>query len=108
MGKLTSFDPLLTKYGGSEEAVISSVKREIRNILNSYVGWYDPFCELIQNSLDAIDKRKEKEEFDGEIHITINLMKNTISVTDNGIGFKESEYMKFLAPNFSFKPFGVR
>ena len=48
MGKLTSFDPLLTKYGGSEEAVISSVKREIRNILNSYVGWYDPFCELIQ------------------------------------------------------------
>ena len=78
MGKLTSFDPLLTKYGGSEEAVISSVKREIRNILNSYVGWYDPFCELIQNSLDAIDKRKEKEEFDGEIHITINLMKNTI------------------------------
>ena len=33
MGKLTSFDPLLTKYGGSEEAVISSVKREIRNIL---------------------------------------------------------------------------
>lgn len=108
MGKLTSFDPLLTKYGGSEEAVISSVKREIRNILNSYVGWYDPFCELIQNSLDAIDKRKEKEEFDGEIHITINLMKNTISVTDNGIGFKESEYMKFLAPNFSFKPDGFR
>ena len=25
MGKLTSFDPLLTKYGGSEEAVISSM-----------------------------------------------------------------------------------
>lgn len=28
MGKLTSFDPLLTKYGGSEEAVISSVKEK--------------------------------------------------------------------------------
>lgn len=108
MSKLTSFDPLLTQYGGSEEAVINSVKREIRNILNSYVGWYDPFCELIQNSLDAIDKRKEKEVFDGEIHIIINLKDNTISVTDNGIGFKESEYMKFLAPNFSFKSSGFR
>lgn len=108
MSKLTAFDPLLTKYGGSEEAVIGSVKREIRNILNSYVGWYDPFCELIQNSLDAIDKRKEKEEFDGEIHIIVNLKENTITVTDNGIGFKESEYMKFLAPNFSFKSDGFR
>lgn len=108
MSKLKAFDPLLTKYGGSEEAVIGSVKREIRNILNSYVGWYDPFCELIQNSLDAIDKRKEKEEFDGEIHIIVNLKEDTITVTDNGIGFKESEYMKFLAPNFSFKPDGFR
>lgn len=108
MSKLVSFDPLTMKYGSSEEAVINSLKREIRNILNSYVGWYDPFCELIQNSLDAIDKRKEKEKFDGEIHIVINLKENTISVTDNGIGFKEAEYMKFLAPNFSFKSDGFR
>ena len=104
---LKSFDPLAIKYNGSEEVVIQSLKREIANILNSYVGWYDPFCELIQNALDAIDKRKEIETFAAKIHILINLQENTVSVTDNGVGFKEAEYLKFLAPNFSFKSGGV-
>lgn len=103
----TSFDPLSVKYNGNEEVVIQSLKREILNILNSYVGWYDPFCEMIQNALDAIDKRKDNEEFVSKIHILINLRENMISVTDNGIGFKEAEYLKFLAPNFSFKPNGL-
>lgn len=103
----TSFDPLSVKYNGNEEVVVQSLKREILNILNSYVGWYDPFCEMIQNSLDAIDKRKDSEEFDPLIHILINLKENMISVTDNGIGFKEAEYLKFLAPNFSFKGQGL-
>ena len=103
----TSFDPLSVKYNGHEEVVVQSLKREILNILNSYVGWYDPFCEMIQNSLDAIDKRKDSEEFDPLIHILINLKENMISVTDNGIGFKEAEYLKFLAPNFSFKGQGL-
>lgn len=58
--------------------VIKSVKREIRNILNSYVGWYDPFCELIQNALDAVDKRREVEEFDGQIHLLIDLKNNKV------------------------------
>lgn len=102
-----SFDPLSVKYNGNEEVVIQSLKREISNILNSYVGWYDPFCEMIQNSLDAIDKRKAGENFEAQIHILINLKDNMISVTDNGIGFKEAEYLKFLAPNFSFKPDGM-
>ena len=102
-----SFDPLSVKYNGNEEVVIQSLKREIVNILNSYVGWYDPFCELIQNALDAIDKRRECEDFVAQIHILINLKDNMVSVTDNGIGFKEAEYFKFLAPNFSFKPGGV-
>ena len=103
----TSFDPLSVKYNGNEEVVMQSLKREILNILNSYVGWYDPFCEMIQNSLDAIDKRKESEEFVPQLHILINLMENMISVTDNGVGFKEAEYRKFLAPNFSFKQSGA-
>lgn len=102
-----SFDPLSVKYNGNEEVVIQSLKREILNILNSYVGWFDPFCEMIQNALDAIDKRKDNEEFVSQIHILINLRDNMISVTDNGIGFKEAEYLKFLAPNFSFKPNGL-
>ena len=99
-----SFDPLKAKYDGNEEVVIKAIKREISNILNSYVGWFDPFCELIQNSLDAIDKRRElQDQFNPLIQIFISLKNNSITVTDNGIGFNESEYRKFLAPNFSFK-----
>lgn len=105
---ITSFDPLAAKYDGNEEVVIRALKREITNILNSYVGWYDPFCELIQNALDAIDKRREEDKkFTPQVHILIDLPKNSISVTDNGIGFKEAEYKKFLAPNFSFKAGGA-
>ena len=105
---IISFDPLAAKYDGNEEVVILALKREIRNILNSYVGWYDPFCELIQNALDAIDKRQEEDnKFIPQVHILIDLSKNLISVTDNGIGFKEAEYKKFLAPNFSFKVGGT-
>ena len=101
-------DPLWSKYNGNEEVVIMSVKREISNILNSYVGWYDPFCELIQNALDAVDKRRELNDgFEAKIHILIDIKNNKISVTDNGIGFKEAEYLKFLAPNFSFKSGGT-
>lgn len=66
-----SFDPLSVKYNGNEEVVIQSLKREILNILNSYVGWFDPFCEMIQNALDAIDKRKDNEDFVSQIHILI-------------------------------------
>lgn len=69
--------------------------------------WGDPFCEMIQNALDAIDKRKDSEDFVSQIHILINLRDNMISVTDNGIGFKEADYLKFLTPNFSFKPNGL-
>ncbi len=103
-----AFDPLNAKISGNGEVVIKSLKREINNILNSYVGWYDPFCELIQNALDAIDKRRElKDGFKPQVRILVNLQENVITVTDNGIGFKEAEYIKFLAPNFSFKPVGV-
>ena len=102
------FDPLKAKYDGNEEVVITSLKREITNILNSYVGWYDPFCELIQNALDAVDKRRElKDNYEPQVFITINLAKNMITVTDNGIGFTEAQYIKFLAPNFSFKVGGT-
>ena len=105
---IKAFDPLAEKYNGDSEVMIQSVKREINNILNSYVGWYDPFCELIQNAMDAIDKRRELGDgFTPQMHIVINLRDNTISVTDNGIGFKKAEYLKFLVPNISFKPGGT-
>lgn len=102
---LTNFDPLQAKYSGTEEVVFISLKREIQNILSSYVGWFDPFCELIQNALDSIEERMRFKEkgYVPSVTILIDLKNNRIAVTDNGVGFEEQQYVKFLAPNFSFK-----
>lgn len=101
----TPFDPLEAKQTTNTDVAINAVKREINNILDSYVGWFDPFCELIQNSLDAVEER-EKEEEDGyipQIFIRINLLENKLTVSDNGIGLDEAKFKQFLAPSFSFK-----
>ncbi|WP_265001118.1 ATP-binding protein, partial [Komagataeibacter nataicola] len=86
------------------------IKREINNILSSYVGWYDPFCELIQNSLDAVEFRKALESSSGNtnnytphINVIIDLVENSLTVSDNGIGLDKDKFEQFLAPNFSFK-----
>jgi hypothetical protein len=103
------FDPLAFKSSKVNEAALGSLKREIDNILSSYVGWYDPFCELIQNALDAVEARKSAETSAGndsylqKIDITIDLDENALTVTDNGIGLDKDKFEQFLAPNFSFK-----
>lgn len=53
------WDPL-DDQGLPAEAVSATIKREIKNILKSYTGWFDPFSELIQNALDAIDARRKE------------------------------------------------
>ena len=99
-----AIDPLEAKHNLANEAALNSVKREIRNILNSYVGWFDPFAELIQNSLDAIDERRELNDgFSPYLRIEIDIQKNYLRVTDNGIGLSEEKFKQFLAPSFSFK-----
>lgn len=100
------FDPLEFKSSKSSEAAVNALKREIKNILSSYVGWYDPFCELIQNALDAVELRAKEEGNAGYqplIQIIINIKDNSLTVTDNGIGLNKDQFQQFLAPNFSFK-----
>jgi hypothetical protein len=111
----TPFDPLAFKTSQVNEAALSSLKREIENILSSYVGWYDPFCELIQNSLDAVEARAAYEKsagtgssYEPKIDILIDLDKNLLSVTDNGIGLDKEKFEQFLAPNLSFKSGNTR
>ncbi len=100
--KLENWDPLDTDL--PPELVTSTIKRQIKNILKSYTGWFDPLSELIQNALDAVDIRKQKDsKYIPAIWIKIDLKENTICVTDNGIGFSEDELKSFLAPNVSFK-----
>ncbi len=108
------FDPLQAKTTLMNEAALGALKREITNILSSYVGWYDPFCELIQNALDAVDLRAEFEKSTGNhsyyplINIIINQDENSLTVTDNGIGLEKDKFQQFLAPNFSFKTGATR
>lgn len=97
-----NWDPLTEIL--TEEVKIATIKREIRNILKSYTGWYDPFSEIIQNSLDALQHRKKIEAtFDPNLWVEINLQDNSICITDNGIGFSEDKFHTFLAPFRSFK-----
>lgn len=104
MNNFKPFDPLKAKSLADTEVAAIAQKREIKNILGSYVGWYDPFCELIQNSLDSIEERAAKEQnYEPTIWITINIKNNTLSVTDNGIGLDEDKFQKFLCPDISFK-----
>jgi len=101
-----NWDPLFDKDFADESILSAAKKRQIKNILKSYVSAYDPFSELIQNSMDAVDIRLTKLKEDGykkRISITIDLKNNSFSITDNGIGFNNQEFKSFLAPNISFK-----
>ncbi len=101
------WDPLQHSSDKLDAEMLSAAKkRQIKNILKSYVGTYDPFSELIQNSMDAVDSRKtnlNETDFIKKIWIRIDLLNNIFSITDNGIGFKETEFYSFLAPDISFK-----
>lgn len=105
------FDPLDFKSSKQTEAAFHALKREIRNILSSYVGWFDPFCELIQNALDAVELRYKEESSDGSssttytpsLRVIIDIQNNRLTVTDNGVGLSKDQFQQFLAPNFSFK-----
>jgi hypothetical protein len=100
------WDPLEKLANNQDEILSATRKREIQNILKSYVGFYDAFCELIQNAMDAVDVRQAKDTaktYQKHIWIEIDLRENSLSVTDNGIGFKEAQFKTFLAPSISYK-----
>lgn len=103
-----TWDPLSSGAVVDSEILAAAQKRQIRNILKSYVGMYDPFSELLQNAMDAVDRRKELSEdgYQPRLWVRVDLTENSFSVTDNGVGFKEREFKSFLAPNISFKDGG--
>lgn len=102
-----TWDPLKASRDANDTGLLAAAqKREIKNILKSYVGKYDAFSELIQNAMDAVDKRflsEDKSKYSRKLWLTINLQENSFSITDNGVGFNEKEFETFLAPNISFK-----
>lgn len=103
----SNFDPLKISNSTSfdEGAIVRRQKRNIHSILHSYVGWYDPFAELIQNALDSVDKkaRQTEKNYEKRVRVLIDLKNNSITVSDNGTGLDETTFHRFLAPNESFK-----
>lgn len=105
-----NFDPLNFNDAAlpDESVILKRTKRSIHSILHSYVGWYDPFAELIQNAMDAVEKRSQKDNFTKKISVIIDECGNQVTVSDNGVGLDESAFYKFLAPHESFKEKGER
>lgn len=104
---ISSWDPLETANDIDKDVVAAAKKREIKNILKSYVSNYDPFSELLQNAMDAVEKRKNQlSSYIPKIFIHIDLNENSIEICDSGCGFEESEFRAFLAPSISFKSGG--
>lgn len=105
MASSSEWDPL--KYEDLDESWLEiERKRQIKNIVKSYSGWFDPFSELIQNALDALDARikSSEDDYKAKLYITIDLGDNHFTVTDNGIGLEEVNFKSCLRPNTSFKP----
>ena len=105
MNNFSAFDPLEAKQIANTDVAANAVKREIENILSSYVGWYDPFCELVQNGLDSLEERSlaNADGYEPEISIVVDLQQNTLTVSENGTGLDKKKFQQFLAPSFSFK-----
>jgi hypothetical protein len=100
------WDPLDSTAGADPGILISAQRREIGNILRSYTGYYDLFSELLQNALDAIEKRIADgglSKGEGRIWIQVDLQKHEVRVTDNGCAMDLQHMRQFLRPNFSFK-----
>ena len=99
-----SWDPLETANQTDQDVITAAKKREIKNILKSYVGSFDPMSELIQNAMDAVERRlKKTPNFDPKIIINIDIPNNSFQIIDNGCGFEQEQFKAFLAPNISFK-----
>lgn len=113
MNNTTNFelgwDPLEAAKDSDHEILTAGKKREIKNILKSYVGTYDPMSELIQNAMDSVERRllSGEDGYTPKIYIKVDLQENTFQVTDNGTGFSKEQFIAFIAPSISFKSGGT-
>ncbi len=106
--QIEGFDPLREikeKDKSVEKLLEESRKRDVLNILRSYTGIFDIFNELIQNALDAVEKKYKarNSDYKPKIWITIDIPNSRISVVDNGVGMSLHEFLYCPRPNVSFK-----
>lgn len=105
---LEPWDPL-ARVDEDPGLYAAAQKREIRNILKSYTGYFDLFSEMIQNSLDAVEKRVAEgaQEYQPKINLHININDSSVTVVDNGCAMVLPQFRQFLKPSLSFKDGGA-
>lgn len=89
-----------------ESRSVTSLRKEINNIVNSYNNPWDILSELFQNSVDAIF-RYSRENPDSsrkhKIEIEFDVSKRSLKVADSGVGMAPNKVKEYVAPNGSDK-----
>lgn len=78
------------------------IKKEIRNICESYSHPWDVLAELAQNSVDAISRWQDENKESSRNHfikIQIDQKKKSIRFEDSGCGIDPRRMPQLLAPN---------
>ena len=92
----------------SENKISIKSKEKKSQISGDEEQLYRVFINLIKNSEDSILEKKEKDElFSGKINIEIDVNNDyiIISLTDNGVGIKDT--LKIMTPYFTTKKSGT-
>jgi Histidine kinase-, DNA gyrase B-, and HSP90-like ATPase len=109
VASLDGFDPLAADDAAAGTSIATVLeeasKRIVHNILKSYTGYFDIFSEMLQNALDAVELRLQREgsRYQPRIWVTINIPDGIVRVVDNGVGMNEREFKYCLRPSVSFK-----
>ncbi len=113
---------------GDPALVESQVKRKTREIVRAYRHSWDIYSELLQNSVDAINRRyrilndpdfrlytdyrqkyltlESDQNYAGQIGIVVNVPAREIEIRDNGIGIWADKMEEFLLPEGGDKQIG--
>lgn len=113
----------------SNNKIEEDLKNRIQDILRCYRNFWDPFAELLQNSVDSINRRYRiyndeefylydtyRENFDGEIKVDESYKgkikievwpeEQIISISDNGVGIEKEKIEKIVLPEGTDKKKG--
>ncbi|MDO4270649.1 MAG: ATP-binding protein [Eubacteriales bacterium] len=75
---------------------LNQIRQSIRGIDDSYNNFWDILAELIQNSVDAINRAADFTQ--GEIDLYIDCRRKEISIRDNGCGIAPEKLVELLRP----------
>lgn len=77
------------------------LRKQAKNILDSYNQDWDILSELFQNAIDAIDQNLSAPR--GTIKFTFDRHNRQLSILDNGVGIGPGDLSKILRPSVSLK-----